>query len=149
MKIALVIAAVLYVLMPYDLLPDLLAGWGWLDDLIIIGLLWRYLFHSKKPSLNGWTRIFGKEKQTDGASRQRFNESNSQGQHDSAGHRSPYDVLGVPNTATMDEIKSAYRKLAAQYHPDKVAHLGDEFRSLAENRFKEIQQAYQEIVDKQ
>jgi DnaJ like chaperone protein len=31
------------------------------------------------------------------------------------------------------------------YHPDKVIHLGEEFRELAENRFKEIQKAYQEL----
>jgi DnaJ-class molecular chaperone len=36
--------------------------------------------------------------------------------------------------------------LAGQYHPDKVSHLGEEFRQLAEKRFKEIQVAYQELI---
>ncbi|HUT69368.1 MAG TPA: DnaJ domain-containing protein [Desulfatiglandales bacterium] len=45
-------------------------------------------------------------------------------------------------------MKNAYRKLANKYHPDKVDHLGDEFRVLAEQRFKEIQEAYQELVNR-
>ena len=38
--------------------------------------------------------------------------------------RDPYDILGVDRSATQDEIKSAFRKLAAQHHPDK--NPGDE-----------------------
>ena len=36
-------------------------------------------------------------------------------------------------------------KIVSKYHPDKVEHLGDEFKVIAEKRFKEIQQAYQEL----
>jgi DnaJ like chaperone protein len=42
----------------------------------------------------------------------------------------------------MEEVKKAYRKLSMQYHPDKVGHLGDEFRKVAEGKMKEINQAY-------
>ena len=42
----------------------------------------------------------------------------------------------------MEEIKKAYRKLSMQYHPDKVRHLGEEFRLVAEEKMKEINQAY-------
>ena len=59
-----------------------------------------------------------------------------------------YAILGVSKSASKDEIKKAYRKLAGKYHPDKVDHLGDEFRVLAEEKFKEIQEAYQELLDK-
>ena len=55
---------------------------------------------------------------------------------------SPYDVLGVAKTATDDEIKKAYRKLARENHPD--ANQGD---AAAEERFKEIQGAYDTLSD--
>lgn len=53
-----------------------------------------------------------------------------------------YATLGLDKDAGMEEIKKAYRKLSMQYHPDKVAHLGDEFRAIAENKMKEINAAY-------
>ena len=53
-----------------------------------------------------------------------------------------YAVLGLVKGAGFDEIKKAYRKLSMQYHPDKVGHLGDEFRGVAEEKMKEINVAY-------
>lgn len=55
-----------------------------------------------------------------------------------------HDVLGVSPTASREEIVGAYRSLISQYHPDKVATLGEEFRELAERRAKEINAAYDE-----
>ena len=55
----------------------------------------------------------------------------------------PYQVLGVPTTATDDEVKKAYRQLAKRYHPD--ANPGD---ASAERRMKEINAAYEQIMDK-
>ncbi|RWX43394.1 DnaJ like chaperone protein, partial [Candidatus Electrothrix communis] len=51
-------------------------------------------------------------------------------------------VLGVTSETEFPEIKKAYRKLSMQYHPDKVAHLGDEFKGVAEEKMKEINAAY-------
>src|ERR687884_768106 len=53
-----------------------------------------------------------------------------------------YDTLGVKKDASAEEIKKAYRKLAAQYHPDK--NPGD---AAAEERFKEVQNAYDVLSD--
>ncbi|KIV87010.1 hypothetical protein PV11_02583 [Exophiala sideris] len=56
----------------------------------------------------------------------------------------PYDVLQVPKTATSDEIKSAYRKLALKHHPDKAQ---PEDRESAHNKFQEIAFAYAILSD--
>lgn len=53
-----------------------------------------------------------------------------------------YAVLGLEKGAGFDEIKKAYRKLSMQYHPDKVGHLGEEFKGVAEEKMKEINVAY-------
>ena len=55
-----------------------------------------------------------------------------------------YDILGVPRTASADELKKAYRKLAMQYHPDKIQGSAE-----AEKKFKEISAAYDILKDEQ
>lgn len=56
-----------------------------------------------------------------------------------------YKVLGVSPTATNDEVKAAFRRLALQNHPDKVASLGEDVRKAAEKKFKEINTAKETI----
>ena len=60
-----------------------------------------------------------------------------------AGRRDFYETLGVPRTATQDEIQRAYRKLARQNHPDVNKDPG------AEDRFKEISEAHDVLSDPQ
>ena len=52
-------------------------------------------------------------------------------------------VLGLEANITPEKVKSAYRKLAVQYHPDKVSHLGSRLREVAEEEMKKINEAYQ------
>jgi DnaJ like chaperone protein len=57
-------------------------------------------------------------------------------------------ILGLAPGAGFSEIKTAYRKLSMQYHPDKVSHLGDEFKKVAEEKMKEINNAYEFLKKK-
>jgi hypothetical protein len=55
----------------------------------------------------------------------------------------PYEVLDIPQDASQDQIKQAYREMSKQYHPDKTAHLGPELQQVAHKKMKEINRAYQ------
>lgn len=61
---------------------------------------------------------------------------------------SAYKILEIEASATDDEVKKAYRKMAVKYHPDKVAHLGDELQNQAKEKFQKVQQAYEDIKKK-
>ena len=149
MKIILTILALLYIICPYDLMPDLIPGWGWLDDLVIFWLMWRNFYSSKKrPSSFGYSGQQNRQSYNrtyNQSDRESYNQEQKQETSSHTGIKDPYNVLDVSRNASQEEIKKAYRKLANQYHPDKVAHLGDEFKKLAEERFKEIQEAYQTL----
>tara|TARA_A100001037_G_C15145187_1_gene635997 strand:+ start:1398 stop:2135 length:738 start_codon:yes stop_codon:yes gene_type:complete len=58
---------------------------------------------------------------------------------------SNYKILEIKKSASDSDVKKAYRKMANKYHPDKVAHLGEEMQKLAEEKFKAVNDAYQQI----
>ena len=58
---------------------------------------------------------------------------------------SNYRILGITPDATDEEVRKAYRRMAIQYHPDKVATLGEDVQKAAEEKFKAISQAYEAI----
>jgi len=58
---------------------------------------------------------------------------------------SSYKILEIAPSATNDEVKKAYRRMAMKYHPDKVSHLGDDFRKTADEKFKKVNEAYDKI----
>lgn len=58
---------------------------------------------------------------------------------------SNYRILEIEPTASNDEVKKAYRKMAVKYHPDKVATLGEDVQKAAEEKFKAVSQAYEAI----
>lgn len=56
-----------------------------------------------------------------------------------------YDVLEITASATNEEVKKAYREMAKKHHPDKVAHLGEDIRKSATEKFQKVSAAYEEI----
>ncbi len=58
---------------------------------------------------------------------------------------SSYEILEIEPTATNDEVKKAFRKMAKKYHPDKVLHLGKELQEKAEEKFVVVNKAYKDI----
>ena len=56
-----------------------------------------------------------------------------------------YKILEITPDAADAEVKKAYRKMAAKFHPDKVHHLGEEFQKMAEEKFKSLNEAYGQI----
>ena len=145
-KVLLSVLGLSYLASPYDLLPDFFVGLGWLDDLLVLGALWWYLY-VYRPRQYGYQR---ERPQANGAgsreSRHGTDEAGSKEEGSTfAGLKDPYTILKVDRQASQQEIREAYLELVHQYHPDKVSHLGEEFKELAENRFKEIQKAYEAL----
>jgi DnaJ like chaperone protein len=56
-----------------------------------------------------------------------------------------YKILEITKTATDSEIKKAYRRMAKKYHPDKVIHLGEEHQKGAKEKFRQVQEAYEQL----
>ncbi|WP_028870700.1 DnaJ domain-containing protein [Psychroserpens burtonensis] len=56
-----------------------------------------------------------------------------------------YKILEITKEATDGEVKKAYRKMAKKYHPDKVIHLGEEHQKGAEEKFRQVQNAYEQL----
>ena len=58
---------------------------------------------------------------------------------------SSFKILETDPLSSNEEVKKAYRRMAMKYHPDKVSHLGDDFRKTADEKFKKVNEAYEKI----
>jgi len=56
-----------------------------------------------------------------------------------------YRILEIDSSASDQEVKKAYRKMANKYHPDKVSHLGEDFQNAANQKFQKVNEAYEKI----
>ncbi len=56
-----------------------------------------------------------------------------------------YKILEIEKTATDEEIKKAYRRMAMKYHPDKVRGLGEQHEKAAQEKFIKVQEAYEQL----
>ena len=71
--------------------------------------------------------------------------SNSSNSSSTGYSKDPYRVLGIDSSATDEEVKRAYRRMAMKYHPDRVAGMGEEMQRNAAEQMKEINEAYEQI----
>ncbi len=142
-RIFAILAALLYVISPVDVVPDFIPGVGWLDDLVVLGVLFWYLTRQRGQSpwdvFRSWPgrpwsrRSTGPRPEDLTADFSRMD---------------PSTLLEVSPEASPEEIKAAYRRAVARYHPDKVAHLGQEFQELAHKKLLAIQDAYETLQGK-
>lgn len=58
---------------------------------------------------------------------------------------SDYKILEIEKTATDEEVKKAYRRMAVKFHPDKVSHLGEDIQKDAKEKFQKVQAAYEHV----
>lgn len=58
---------------------------------------------------------------------------------------SAYKILEIDKSASTDEIKKAYRTMAKKYHPDKLQHMDEAYRKGAEDKFRKVQEAYEQL----
>jgi hypothetical protein len=146
--VLIIVLGLIYIISPVDLLPDFFPIAGRLDDLGLVALLIYYLKTGRWPAfisrIASW--FFGTGRSGAGNSGNQGRAAG--GKQQAAGKKDPYAVLGLSPGASSQEIHEAYRRLAHQYHPDKVSHLGEEFQELARQRFLEIQEAYEALTGK-
>lgn len=148
--ILIVVLGLIYIAWPYDLLPDIFPITGWIDDIGVLILIFYYMKTGRLPNfvsqIGRW--LFGGKAGGQGKTggRQSSSAGGSKSGPQDTGRKDPYTILGIEPGASKEEIHEAYRRLVQQYHPDKVSHLGDEFRELAQDKFVEIQWAYEELT---
>ncbi|RJP21922.1 MAG: DUF1232 domain-containing protein [Candidatus Abyssobacteria bacterium SURF_5] len=135
---------ILYVISKIDVMPDVIPFFGQLDDVIVaLAIVWffttwlpknRHKVYWSKKADERRRSSQPEDRQSTAAQEEPFN---------------PFRILNVEKNASQEEIKRAYRKLMAKYHPDKVNHLGEEFQRLAHAKVVEIMKAYELLSGKE
>lgn len=138
---------------PRDQLWETVMNWVFIGGSILITLF--YLL-----ALYGW--IAGLFKETSQATSDQTTATNESKQHNnsddfngqnqaksvaqSANTHSPWEILGVPESASKEEISKAYKQKMMQNHPDKVASLDPQIQHFATERTKLIKEAYEKLA---
>ena len=137
--------AILSLLSPFDLLPDFVPYLGRLDDLVaLVGTYW--ILRRR------WHVLMGRRSSSSRQRQEEARRADNNWQHqrataetDRVAPLTPWQVLGVRPDASPEEIHTAYKKQLLQYHPDRVAHLGEELQQLAYRKTLAIQEAYKRL----
>jgi DnaJ like chaperone protein len=128
---------------------DFLFGIGGADgefdqtELNMLALIAQYLGISQSDYTSIYERHVGRQSSGNSGNSGRSNRSES-----TSYDKDPYRVLGIDSSATDDEVKKAYRKMAMKYHPDKVAGMSEEIQRNAAEQMKEINRAYEIIKER-
>ena len=131
---------------------DFLFGIGGADgefhqsELNMLHLIGRYLGISQSDYTSIYERHVGRS--YSGSYSNSSDYSHSRRSSSSSYDKDPYRVLGIDNSATDDEVKKAYRKMAMKYHPDRVSGMSEEMQRNAAEQMKEINQAYEIIKER-
>ena len=138
----LITIALVYLVFPRDLVPDYLGrGFGFVDDLLLIGLL-RHFYVQRLRAFAAKAAADDAAANTGQDRRERPDPAKTTAPEAAS---DPYTTLGITPSASQKAIQSAYRARMSEYHPDKVAHLGEDLQKLAHRKVLEIQQAYQQL----
>jgi DnaJ-domain-containing protein 1 len=118
---------------------------GWLEFAVVLGCgLAGFIAISAVIDAR---RVREDRQKDDGATKNNSESRKTQGEdrqsaNDSGASRSWWETLNVERDASTEQIKSAFRREIARYHPDRVEGLGIELRQLAELKAKEVNHAY-------
>ncbi len=129
---------------------------GW-PELILIAIVLTVFFTTASRPLGRIMRAFldglsGKLERYETGDSQRkeqyrytWNKQSGNTAQKTAESGNPYEILNIPPGATQKQIRSAYKKLAHMYHPDKVEGLAPEYRQIADQKMKAINAAYEQL----
>lgn len=114
------VVGIAYLVIPVDLIPEVFTGLlGYIDDILVL--------------------FFGIHLM------RKFKDTRVPAPSVNKPTKSPYEILEISRGASQKEIKEAFRKRMAEYHPDKVAHLGKDLKDTAAQKTREIQKAYDNL----
>jgi uncharacterized membrane protein YkvA (DUF1232 family) len=151
-RIILILIGIAYLISPVDIIPDFLVPFlGFLDDGLVAAVIYYLIRYGTLPSfLLKKQKSFqtDKDQESYGFESKDRNSGNSEKKENPEQSRpkSAYDILGIRPGASKEEITAAYKKAVKKYHPDKLSHLGEEFSRLANEKFLEIQRAYDALM---
>lgn len=142
------ILVALYFISPVDIFPDFLGLPGRVDDFLValVGLYYMYSHSSRRQRRAGPGTGAGRARsprEPGGAEEKDAGSGEASGS--GGGPPDPYAVLGVSREASFPEIRRRYRQRLLEIHPDRVQHLGPEFREMAERKTLELNEAYRRV----
>jgi DnaJ like chaperone protein len=124
---------ILYVLSPFDLVPDVIPILGWIEDIVVFAAALWLANRVRAPA-------------SDHASKHAEADGGSQEEPAAAPlPKTPWQLLDLEPDASDEAIDAAYKAKLLQYHPDRVAHLGEDLQRLAHEKTLEMQRAYEQI----